>query len=117
MGRIVRITPHSAHPPLGTVVLGGGGAGGAGATCASAVDIVVKSSPISTLRMVPPLAHNGLVIGQLSSDSGFALVVPAYFVCAGILLYTGIVSAILGMYRGRAPLHLTFALTCFMSAA
>ena len=57
------------------------------------------------------------MIGQLSSDSGIALVVPAYFVCAGILLYTGIVSAILGMYRGRAPLHLAFGLTCFMSAA
>ncbi len=56
------------------------------------------------------------MIGQLSSDSGIALVVPAYFVCAGILLYTGIVSAILGIYRGRAPLHLAFALTCFMSA-
>ena len=56
------------------------------------------------------------MIGQLSSDSGIAIVVPAYFVCAGILLYTGIVSAILGMYRGRAPVHLAFALTCFMSA-
>ena len=56
------------------------------------------------------------MIGQLSSDSGIVLVVPAYYVCAGILLYTGIVSAILGLYRGRAPLHLAFALTCLMSA-
>ena len=66
--------------------------------------------------MNPPGAHNGLVIGQLSSDSGIAIIVPAYFVCAGILLYTGIVSAILGMYRGRAPVHLAFAATCFLSA-
>jgi len=56
------------------------------------------------------------VIGEFSSDSGFALVVPTYFVCAGILLYTGIVAAILGMYRGRAPLNLSFAATCFFSA-
>src|SRR5688572_20495333 len=57
------------------------------------------------------------VIGHLSSDSGIALVVPGYFVCAGILIYTGIVAAILGMYRGRAPLHLAFAATCVLSAA
>ena len=57
------------------------------------------------------------VIGHLSSDSGIALVVPGYFVCAGILIYTGIVAAILGMYRGRAPLHLAFAATCLLSAA
>ena len=56
------------------------------------------------------------MIGQLSSDSGLALVVPAYFVCAGILLYTGIVAALLGMYRGRAPLNLSFAATCFFSS-
>ena len=56
------------------------------------------------------------MIGQLSSDAGIALVVPAYFVCAGILLYTGIVAAILGTHRGRAPLHLAFAATCVFSA-
>jgi diguanylate cyclase (GGDEF)-like protein len=56
------------------------------------------------------------VIGQLASDSGFALVVPAYFLCAGILLYTAIVAAILGAYRGRAPLNLSFAATCVFSA-
>ena len=57
------------------------------------------------------------VIGQLSSDSGIALVVPGYFVCAGILFYTGITAAIVGLYRQRVPLYLAFAATCLLSAA
>ena len=55
------------------------------------------------------------MIGQLSSAPGLALVVPAYFVCAGILLYTGIIATLLGIYRGRAPLNLSFAATCVFS--
>ena len=110
-GRIERITPQSAQPDFGMVVFGTGGA------CDQAAGMAQKKRQASTLRMVPPRAHNGPVIGQLSSDSGIALVVPAYFVCAGILLYTAIVSAIFGMYRGRAPLHLAFAATCLGSAA
>ncbi|HUP97281.1 MAG TPA: EAL domain-containing protein [Usitatibacter sp.] len=57
------------------------------------------------------------MIGQLSSDSGFALVVPGYFVCAGILLYTGLTAAIVGTYRQRVPLYLAFAATCLSSAS
>ena len=49
-------------------------------------------------------AQNRRVIGHLSSDSGIALVVPGYFVCAGILFYTGITAAIVGLYRQRVPL-------------
>ena len=45
------------------------------------------------------------VIGQLSSDSGIALVVPGYFVRAGILLYTGITAAICQAARDPAPVH------------
>ena len=52
------------------------------------------------------------MIGQLSSDSGIALVVPAYYVCAGILLYTGITAALVGLWRGRMPLALAFSFTC-----
>jgi diguanylate cyclase (GGDEF)-like protein len=62
------------------------------------------------------LAQNGTVIGQLSSDAGITLVGPAYFVCAGILLYTAITAAIVGLYRGRVPLYLAFAATCLSSA-
>ena len=57
------------------------------------------------------------MIGHLSSDSGIALVVPGYFVCAGILLYTAITAAILATHpKGRA-LHLAFAASSCFSAA
>jgi diguanylate cyclase (GGDEF)-like protein len=49
--------------------------------------------------------------------SDLSLVVPADFVCAGILLYTGIISLILGLQRRVAPLNLAFAATCLFSAA
>ena len=52
-----------------------------------------------------------------SSAPGIALVVPGYFVCAGVLIYTAIVSAVLGLYRRRDPLYIVFALTCVLSAA
>ena len=57
------------------------------------------------------------MIGQLASDPGISLVVPGYFVCAGILLYTGLTASIIGLYRYRVPLYVAFAATCFMSAA
>jgi diguanylate cyclase (GGDEF)-like protein len=57
------------------------------------------------------------VIGQLSSDAGIALVVPGFYVCAGILLYTGVTAALVGLYRGRMPLALAFSLTCLAATA
>src|SRR6185369_6079009 len=55
-------------------------------------------------------------MGQLSSAGGFALVVPGYFVCAGILLYTAIIAAVPGLHRGRQAMYLAFAATCLCSA-
>ena len=55
-------------------------------------------------------------MGTLSSAPGVAIVVPGYFVCAGILLYTAIIAAVVGTYRGRVPLYLAFAATCLSSA-
>jgi diguanylate cyclase (GGDEF)-like protein len=46
-----------------------------------------------------------------------SLVVPGYFVCTGILFYTAIIAAVMGMYRTRAPLYVSFASVCFWSAA
>jgi len=55
-------------------------------------------------------AQNRRVIGQLSSDSGLALVVPAYFVCAGspefVERLCGIVAA-----TGVNPEQLTLEIT------
>jgi diguanylate cyclase (GGDEF)-like protein len=45
-----------------------------------------------------------------------ALVVPAHFVFAGILIYTAIVAAVVGIYRQRVGLYLAFAATCLFSA-
>ncbi|HEY2629605.1 MAG TPA: EAL domain-containing protein, partial [Usitatibacter sp.] len=45
------------------------------------------------------------------------LVIPGYFVCTGILVYTAIIAAAMGMYRTRAPLYIAFASICFWSAA
>jgi diguanylate cyclase len=56
-------------------------------------------------------------MGALSSASGVSLVVPGYFVCAGILLFAAIVAAVLGFFRGRVPLYLAYAATCIFSAA
>ena len=55
-------------------------------------------------------------MGSLSSAAGIDLVVPGYFVCAGILLFAALVSAALGLFRGRAPLYLAFAAACLASA-
>jgi diguanylate cyclase (GGDEF)-like protein len=55
-------------------------------------------------------------MGQLSSAGGIALVVPGYFVCAGILLYTAIIAAVPGLHRGRQAVYLAFAATCLCSA-
>jgi diguanylate cyclase (GGDEF)-like protein len=55
-------------------------------------------------------------MGDASSASGLSLVVPAYFVCAGILIFTAITAAVVGLHRTRVPLYLTFSLTCFVSA-
>ena len=52
-----------------------------------------------------------------SSASGMSVVVPAYFVCAGILLYTALIAAVVGFYRGRVPLYMAFTATCVFSAA
>jgi diguanylate cyclase (GGDEF)-like protein len=54
-------------------------------------------------------------MGALSSTSGLTLVVPAYFVCAGILFFAAVLATVAGLYRGRTPLYLVFALTCFVS--
>ncbi len=54
-------------------------------------------------------------MGELSSASGLALVVPAYFVCAGILLFTALTATVVGLQRTGSALSLTFAATCFIS--
>ena len=56
------------------------------------------------------------MIGHLLPDSEIALVVPAYFVCAGILLYTAIISVIMGLHRRIEPLNIAFAANCIFSA-
>jgi diguanylate cyclase (GGDEF)-like protein len=48
--------------------------------------------------------------------TGISLFVPAYFVCAGILIYAGITAAIVGWQRERSPLYLSFAATCLSGA-
>src|SRR6266550_4462670 len=56
-------------------------------------------------------------MGTVSSSSGMALVVPGYFVCAGILVYAALIAAVVGFHRGRAPLYLAFAAGCLLSSA
>lgn len=55
-------------------------------------------------------------MSMVSSGADISLVVPGYFICAGILLYTAIVAAVMGMYRARAPLYIAFASICLWSA-
>jgi diguanylate cyclase (GGDEF)-like protein len=55
-------------------------------------------------------------MGALSSSTGIALVVPGYFICAGILLFAAVVAVVLGVYRGRASLYFAFAAACLASA-
>src|SRR5688572_6624701 len=55
-------------------------------------------------------------MGALSSTTGIALVVPGYFICAGILLFAAVVAVVLGVYRGRASLYFAFAAACVASA-
>ncbi|MFZ3322079.1 MAG: EAL domain-containing protein [Usitatibacter sp.] len=56
-------------------------------------------------------------MGMALSGGETSLVVPGYFVCTGILFYTAIIAAVMGMYRTRAPLYIAFASICFWSAA
>src|SRR5688572_14877796 len=55
-------------------------------------------------------------MGALSSSAGIALVVPGYFVCAGILLFAAAVAVVLGLYRGPASIYFAFAAACAGSA-
>jgi diguanylate cyclase (GGDEF)-like protein len=55
-------------------------------------------------------------MGSLSSGDSFAIIVPGHFICAGILIYTALVAAMVGGYRARRPLYLAFASTCLTSA-
>jgi diguanylate cyclase (GGDEF)-like protein len=55
-------------------------------------------------------------MGALSSSAGIALVVPGYFVCAGILLFAAAIAVVLGLYRGRPSIYLAFAAACAGSA-
>ena len=55
-------------------------------------------------------------MGIASPGGETSLVVPGYFVCTGILLYTAIIAAVMGMYRTRAPLYIAFASICLWSA-
>ena len=55
-------------------------------------------------------------MGALSSAGGVAIVVPAHFIFAGILFYTAMVAAVVGVYRRRVPLYFAFAATCLFSA-
>ena len=55
-------------------------------------------------------------MGTLSSAGGVAIIVPAHFIFAGILLYTAVVAAVVGIYRRSVPLYFAFAATCLCSA-
>ena len=55
-------------------------------------------------------------MGAQSSAAGIALVVPGYFVCAGILLFAAVTAALVGWYRGRAAIYLAFSAACVASA-
>ena len=58
----------------------------------------------------------GHVPPTFPAATGISLFVPAYFVCAGILIYAGITATIVGLQRQRAPLYLSFAASCFSGA-
>ncbi|MBI3560157.1 MAG: EAL domain-containing protein [Gammaproteobacteria bacterium] len=45
-----------------------------------------------------------------------AFVIPAFWVSAGIILYTGVQSAVVGIVGQRVPLYLAFAFTCLCAA-
>ena len=45
-----------------------------------------------------------------------SIVIPAYWVSAGIVLYTGIQATVVGFVGHRVPLYLAFAATCFAAA-
>jgi diguanylate cyclase (GGDEF)-like protein len=60
-------------------------------------------------------AQNG-AMGTVAPAGEIALVIPGYFICTGVLLYTAIVAAAMGIYRARAPTYLSFAAVCLCSA-
>ena len=55
-------------------------------------------------------------MGALSSTTGIALVVPGYFICAGILMFAAVVAVLVGLYRGRASIYVAFAAACLASS-
>ena len=44
------------------------------------------------------------------------IVLPAFFISAGIILYTGVQAAVVGFVGHRVRLYLAFAFTCFCAA-
>jgi diguanylate cyclase (GGDEF)-like protein len=44
------------------------------------------------------------------------LIIPALWICSGIVLYTGVQAAVVGLVGNRVPLYLTFSLTCLCAA-
>ena len=55
-------------------------------------------------------------MGALPSTTGIALVVPGYFICAGILMFAAVVAVLVGLYRGRPSIYVAFAVACLASA-
>jgi diguanylate cyclase (GGDEF)-like protein len=45
-----------------------------------------------------------------------SILIPAFWVSAGIILYTGIQAAVVGFVGHRVPIYLAFAATCFCAA-
>ena len=55
-------------------------------------------------------------MGTPLGDSGTPIILAAFLVSAGIVLYTGVQTAIVGFARQRLPLYLEFSITCFCAA-
>jgi diguanylate cyclase (GGDEF)-like protein len=55
-------------------------------------------------------------MGAQSSTTGIALVVPGYFICAGILIFAAVVAILVGLYRGRPSIYVAFAAACLASS-
>ena len=55
-------------------------------------------------------------MGTALGDSGAPVLLVAFLVSAGVVLYTGIQTAIVGFARQRLPLYLEFSVICFCAA-
>ena len=77
----------------------------------------VSSRALAPIVAAPTTRHlSGSPMGPGADFLSLKIIVPAFYVGAGIAFFMGVVAAVLGSIGRRIPLYLAFSLMCFPAA-